>query len=696
MKIPKKNRFILEQTDHIDLNLDQKKKQKRFRIFLGTLSLLLLLLVATISYYYLEKNGVLPSQNDINLLDRILSKNNTETDPPEYRYYTPKEKLSPELQQAIEHYRAKELRHATVLLEKIINGHTTTKEKAIALIYSGIIAMERDRYELARHLFLRSLHYDPGSIGAIVNLAILEQRLNNYTAAKEYALQARRLAPTDNQVLLLLGNILLEGKNTEDAISTYEKAVQGLPEDALVYYNLALSHLQKQNTASAIEFFTKAIAKSNMTSLIIRAEAHLGQLYFGQGRHNLAIDHLTKATRLAPENARYRYNLGVIYLYKNKPQEAIRHFQTALKTSQGSPSVYRSLAKAFQKLQKEKYAIDALQKALYVNPGDLPALFALGKIQRDLGYLDKAATSYRKIVNITPGDSHTQDALYSLAEVHLDMEKHNSAISFLEKAIGLDANNSRAYLLLGKIYEKSGRRDLSIQAWKKALRSPSQKNKYIMSLKEEKEIRLSLAAVYRKEGLYDLALLQYKLIQNRNQEISPLHYDTKLHIEWAKTYIASQDFASAIPLLEKVAYSKSSNTIEKQRAYLLLAQIYHQYKTNPEGIAVSLNYINRALRLDPKDTRALLMQTSLLILTETAINREKALETLDALVQSESDPIFLAKGYNLMGIAYTKSGEYRRALESLDRSLELDPSNKEAYRNQRTASRLYEQERPSL
>ena len=168
------------------------------------------------------------------------------------RYYMPKTGLSPALKQAISHYQAKRRRQALAELEAIIAGTASTQQKAIALIYLGIIAMLRDRHELARHHFLRALAYDPASIGALVNLAILERLVNDYAGAHQYALRAQKLDPTDAHVLLLLGNLLLEKQHNGAAITRYEQALSGTKKDNLLYYNLGLAYLRKGNTEQAI------------------------------------------------------------------------------------------------------------------------------------------------------------------------------------------------------------------------------------------------------------------------------------------------------------------------------------------------------------------------------------------------------------------------------------------------------------
>ncbi len=704
MQESQRNRFRLDEdiediSEQLDdgFTISQKHSRRRFRLFLSAFSLLVIILVFSaggLVYYFYTNNTSSGSAKDSLLLDRVLPTDKQEQ--PEDRYYIPKRNFSSELLQATQHYQNKELRQATARLEGIVNGSASDEEKAVALTYLGVIALERERYPLARHQFLRSLRYNDKEVGAIVNLSILERRLNNYSAAREYALQARKLSPKDKHILLLLGNVLLESHKTDDAISTYEMAISGLTEDALVYYNLGLSHARKENVEKAIENFKKSTEKSSSAALAVRAYAHIGQLYFQKGDLALAIDYLKKAVNLAPENAKYLYNLGVLYLHKKEPDQALVYLKRSLAVSQGSPQIYRSLARAFQNIEQPHLglAMDALVRALHINPGDLEALFQLGDLQHQLGQLNRAAATYRKIVNITPGDKNTRDALHKSAKVYLDMERFNSAIDVLERSIQLKTSNPQAYFLLGKVYQDSGRRDLAIQAWKKGLSLEVYGQDSLLSRQEERQIRLALAQAYRKDGAFDLAIREYKLIQGRNQETPKRTEDPQLFLYWGKTHVVAKDFKNAILVFKKVGQAKKASLAQRKEAWVEAAQAYVNERESVENISQALVCLQKARRLDNNDVHTQLVQAWVLIKSKSSVNTQKALDILNSLTSSKQDsPKLLVRAYNLMGLAYMENKEYQRALNSFDYALQLDPANKEVYRNQQAAASAYEKGR---
>lgn len=693
----------LMQEELEQLSMYKKGRQRKFQNFLLLGILFLFLFGLGVSGYYLWKTGLISfgkkqpknSPEQLYAADRLL---------PETRYYIPDTNLNTLLRKAISHYRASENRQAIVDFESIINGSYPNSQKATALIYMGVIALERNRYELARNQFLRALRYDPKAIGAVVNLAVLEHKLKNQTAAREYAFRARKMSPEDPRVLLLLGNILLANNETDKAIDSYQKAVSGIPEDILSYYNLGLAHLRKGNLESSLQNFKRVISHAERNSspslenrsLQARSYAQIGQIYFEKGKMDEAADHLHKAIRFAPEKSRYLYNLGIIYLHRQELEQALAYFQKALAASEKSPQVYRSLALAFEKINREDLAINSLQKALLINPGDIESLFRLGDIHHKNGDLLEAADSFRKITNLTQANLQTEEALIKLASVYLDMERRNSALDVLERAVQLRPESTMAYLMLGRVYEKSGRRDLAIASWKKALSLAPHGHlrKKILERKEERKIRLSLAHAYRKEGAFDLALRQYQFIRERNQEAPTQNEDPKLDWELAQTYQESGNHSNTAILLRKIIKSPYAKPELRKEALIELAYLHLKSNLkdddNYESIAQALSYANQAKRLFPEDFGVKLLEAEALLKTKLRANREKSLEILKMIIYSKVEASLLSKAYNLMGLAYKENGELERALKSFNYALQINSKNQEALQNQREASHSYE------
>src|SRR5690606_34810556 len=93
----------------------------------------------------------------------------------------------------------------------------------------------------------------------------------------------------------------------------------------------------------------------------------------------------------------------------------------------------------------------------------------------------------------------------------------------------------------------------------------------------------------------------------------------------------------------------------------------------------------KAARLDQSDAETQLLRAEILLRNESGVDREKAIEILMAVAHSRLPSGLEAKTYLLLGDAYYKNGEYRRAVEALETASEYDPGNSEILKKKRLA-----------
>ncbi|MCB1307914.1 MAG: tetratricopeptide repeat protein [Leptospiraceae bacterium] len=667
---------------------DPRHRRRRLWFSLSIWGGLILFLLITGGIFYYYKFMQAPAEDDAAAQEfqRIAEELQD-------RYYLPTGDFTSDLQSAIDLFYSKDYGNSEIRLKKFVESDATPQEKAVALNYLAVMAMDRERFELARYYLVQALKNQDDSIPTLVNLAIVERRLNEHEQAREYAERARELAPRDSRVALLLGNILAESQNVEEAIEIYEEAIGQQNDDPLLYYNAALQYLKRERYDEAILSFSKAIDSAGPGSIAVQSHAHLGQIYFRRGNYELAAHHLELAVKMAPDNGKYLYNLGVIQLQMGQEERALYSFRRAMDAGTNEPIVYRSLARALERMQEPQLAERALQNALHLNPQDLPTLFALGDLQQRQHDLLAAAETYKRIVNITPGDQNTEEALFQLASIYVEMERGNDAIDVLEKAANLNPDNPRVYYLLGRVYATAGKNELALQAWKKAL-SPVEGQVGVsdappLARDQEREIRLAMGDLYRRQGGFELALKQYQLILDRNQQAPRVLEDPEVDLAIGRTYMLIRDYRNAIASFEKVSTARQASTEMRRDAFMQLAQA-HAGLGGRDHLEQARSNVNKAVRMDPLDYDARIMQASILMETDSMVDREKAIEILKSVVESDIDARRASRAHNLMGVAYMKNSEFNRALQEFDYAVQLDPTNNEAYQNRRVAQNAYQ------
>jgi len=674
---------------------DRFRKARRYRyVVTALLSVLLLGLVGYGGYYvynrYLSSSGEgVAGERKETLLDKKLGQLNLEG--LKDQLYMPSETVGPELSTAIQHYKTNNRDQARREFEKFIEGGGSDHEKAIALVYSGIMALETERYTLAQHELQRALKYDEKYVPALVNLAIAELKLGNLEEARKYVTRAKEIAPDDSQVAIVLGNLLARSKDLPGAIELFKKGLSDRPDDPALYYNLALSLLESQKYDEAILYFSKAIEKAGVGEIAVQSHAHLAQIYFFKGNLEIAADHLNTALKMAPENGRYHYNLGVIYMRLKRMDEAYLHFKMALESGSDDAIVYKSLAQLYIDSKHPSLAVQALQKALYRNPEDIASLFMLGDLYAEEKEYLAAVETYRKIVKLTPGDQNTEDALIKLGRVYTRLERFNDASETLREELRINPGSVEAKYTLGLALYESGRMDLAIETWREAVAAGDgiSMGSHI-ERKDERLIRFALAQVYAKEGAYDLALQQLRIVQDRNTEKPAIEEDPELDLRIAEVYHAGRDKENALLYYHRVVESRSADSATRKATHIGLARLLSE-TGHREDLDEARKNGALALRIAPDDPAVVVLNAEILLKTDSVVDREKAIEILMAIAASDIDAKTAAKVHNLLGEAHYRNGEFSRALHEFDYAVKLDPSLTEAFENRRAAAGAYEQ-----
>lgn len=662
-----------QQTEEIEYGdpvyLDETARSARsLRTLIAAGVILILLLMLGAGAFYLWRSP-----------EKSLPEGRITLDGARDRYYIPESDLTEALKKGRQQYLQLARDDARRTFHRILDDSTDDRERSIAHIYLGVMALEEDRPGQAKHHFLSAYRLDESSVGALVNLAIVERKLGNREEAQRYAEQAKKLAPKDPAVAMILANLLLESSNPEKAEEIYREGMSQSPDDTIMRYNLGLALLRQNKLDEAELEFNRLVEMFPSDPLAVRALAYLGQIAFMKNRPEQSAQYFRRAAALAPDEARYHYNLGVALLRLRDNQGALQAFDQALKAGGSDADVFQSLAHAYERLNEPAMAAKALERALFMNPQNVNVLFQLGDLHHRQRDLLRAAENYRKIVNITPGDTNTKEALIRLGRVYREMERYQDSADVLGRAAALSPEDGQVLYELGLTYRMGNRFDNAVAAWRKALQ-----NGVKLDRSDERTIRLALGDSYRAKGAYDLALNEYRQVEARNREVPVVEEDAELNLRLGALYRDLKDAARASEYYRRVYEAASSSPAQRRDAAKDMAALYLK-DADRAALDEAGSWAYRAARLDQTDAETQLLRAEILLRTESGVDREKAIEILMAVVNSKLPSGLEAKTYLLLGDAYYKNGEYRRAVEALETASEYDPSNSEILKKKRLA-----------
>ena len=171
----------------------------------------------------------------------------------------------------------------------------------------------------------------------VLILLILFLTINSCLASNELSLQATAFYSDNNfqktmelllqvdekkrsaQDWLLLGNLLDEKGEKQNAIFMYQKAINTDEKYYKAYYNLA-------------------------------------NLYLADEKYNMAIENYKKALKLNKENPYIHYNLACAYIKLAEIKKAKKHLINAVTIKNDIPEIHYNLAYVYKSLNKPKLA----------------------------------------------------------------------------------------------------------------------------------------------------------------------------------------------------------------------------------------------------------------------------------------------------------------------------------------------------
>ncbi|WP_080058218.1 tetratricopeptide repeat protein [Spirosoma aerolatum] len=200
------------------------------------------------------------------------------------------------------------------------------------------------------------------------------------------------------------------------AIAQFNKLLQKEPANAAAQYSLANALQKTGKIAEALPHATKAYSLDNQNKYYALL---LAELYVKQKRYSEAEELYEKLLKKGPENAEYGVELAAIYLFNDKPDKALEAYNNVERELGLNEEIIRQKQRIYLKQNK----------------------------------IDKAVEEAEKLVASEPTEP---DYLLEGAELLIANDRTDQAISWIERALKLNADLPQAHVLLADIYRRKG------------------------------------------------------------------------------------------------------------------------------------------------------------------------------------------------------------------------------------------------
>jgi Tfp pilus assembly protein PilF len=199
----------------------------------------------------------------------------------------------------------------------------------------------------------------------------------------------------------------------------------------------------------------------------LQAVIDVGLVAIRTGDYAKALQSLTEADRLSPQNADVKHHLGRAYYQLGDMDKAVDYYNQALAIDPTKTDIHNNLGLVYLNRKEYDQAREQFQICIndltYSNAG--MSRYNMGLLEESTGNRDKAATYYHQIISSAGQTPAATPAYYRLAYIEFQKGDYRASVDYLTAAVRLNPDYADAFFLLGESYEKMDLSDEAAEAY---------------------------------------------------------------------------------------------------------------------------------------------------------------------------------------------------------------------------------------
>jgi tetratricopeptide (TPR) repeat protein len=246
-----------------------------------------------------------------------------------------------------------------------------------------------------------------------LDTAVLDQSLKRLLQDRNHLKDLTSARQREKQLLARIAELEKENtkkgntpKQKEELKKEFQETRDGL--SAVEWFDkaVALWDGKKQkfpDSKKAIEYLSQAIRLDPNDAL---AYINRGIAYRNLKQYQQAINDYDQATRLDPSDADAYYNRGITYSHLKQYQHAIKDYDQAIQFDPGNAKAYNNRGVAYKDLKQYQQAINDYDQAIRLDPGEASAYYNRGiAYGRYLMQYQQAISDFTQAIRLAPGDA---------------------------------------------------------------------------------------------------------------------------------------------------------------------------------------------------------------------------------------------------------------------------------------------------
>ena len=525
--------------------------------------------------------------------------------------------------------------------------------------------------------------------------------------------------PNDIDVLTLLGEVELRGRDAQGANAAWEKA-EAVEKSARTAYGLARARFlandrkkaeelakltlsrnpahvgariltaratwnfgQEAAATKLLEEVTKNTAAASSGELV-EAFTLLGEVHLARSRVTHAEKAFSEALKIDPKSARALVGLGDALYRSGRYSEALARFEAAVQADEQEVTAKVGVAKTTLALERLQDAMAAAQKLRSAFPKSVLVAYWYCRISEASGARKEAETVYRDVIKSGVIDPDIGLIYIGLAQLLTAQGKNEEAQAALADARKMLPDAALVRVAIGDIALGQGKSEEAIKEYHAALElDPG-----------DVGAKFKLGVAYRRDKKFDQATKTFDEVAVVDKEYPGLALERGLLFEasgrGAEALKAYEDALAKAPtdpdLMLRVGCGKAATQAAKEAAEMISkvlekrptsAEAHHckgkALLTQGDNLAEALKTLEKAVDLDPNRAEYFLYVAWAANEAGRAQRAETAVQKALELDQGMGD------AYWQRGVLRFKQGAVRDAVRDLQKALELKPGRVEAH-----------------
>lgn len=258
---------------------------------------------------------------------------------------------------------------------------------------------------------------------------------------------------------------LSEKQQRQKAYIILQDCLQTMPDELEVNVGFGTLCLLLGESEQAIQTFSKVVQSLPDNPVYL---GYLGKAYLIHKEFDKAYAQLRKALEISPSSWRILADLGETNMHMENFTDALPYLQEAHKIKPGESSVLVNLGGCLFRLQRNNEALEYVNKSIKLDPTNYIAYYTIGSVLTHMGRFSDAVEYLEKAIKL---NKHHSKSYYSLSQVKKFTHQDKPLISKIEKLLkGSMSATDRSHFCfaLAKMYDDLKNWDQSFSYTKQA------------------------------------------------------------------------------------------------------------------------------------------------------------------------------------------------------------------------------------